>query len=213
VSEVGYPTGVHAQNAIWLQVSIAAEFLIFIARSPGLFFFSCPSIQLIISTMLGNIIATLLAVYGFEDPLGWDEVATIWIFNIACMFIVDFTKMAYKYLFNLKGAGIIDEAEIARENARIAKPAEEDKPVEDFQNCIKNHRESVKILQSAVDRNSRRKSVRSSMRFIIEGKTGEGSFRNSMRASGNLSKMQGLRKMTPAVASRSASVRMSMLNR
>ena len=30
------PTSVHAQNAIWLQVSIAAEFLIFSARSPGL---------------------------------------------------------------------------------------------------------------------------------------------------------------------------------
>ena len=30
-----YPTSVHAQNAIWLQVSIAAEFLIFFRREAG----------------------------------------------------------------------------------------------------------------------------------------------------------------------------------
>merc|ERR1719324_1176115 len=112
-TEAGYPSGVHAQNAIWLQVSIAAEFLIFAARAPGLFFFSRPSNELIFSTMLGNVIATLLAVFAFNDPLDWDEVGTIWLYDIAVLFVVDIVKMIYKLISNHGGAGIIDEASIA----------------------------------------------------------------------------------------------------
>merc|ERR1712039_339707 len=50
------PTPRHVQNAIWLQVSIAAELLIFTARAHGPFFLNRPSVKLFASTMLGNVI-------------------------------------------------------------------------------------------------------------------------------------------------------------
>jgi len=114
----GYPSSTHAQNAIWLQVSIAAELLIFVARSPGLFFFSRPSLELFVSTMLGNVICTLLAVYAFSEPLDWDEVGLIVAWDVAGLFLVDFAKMFYKYSFEHDVAGIIDEAKIAAQDAQ-----------------------------------------------------------------------------------------------
>lgn len=114
----GYPKQTHAQNAIWLQVSIAAELLIFAARAPGLFFCSRPSIELFASTMLGNIICILLAVYAFSDPLDWEEVGLIAAWDISALFFVDFAKMFYKYSFEHDVAGIIDEAQLAAQDAQ-----------------------------------------------------------------------------------------------
>merc|ERR1719221_334690 len=116
-SETGYPSGVHAQNAIWLQVSIAAELLIFAARAPGLFFFSRPSSELLLSTMLGNAVSTVLAVCVFAEPLDWQEAGAIWAFDVAALFAVDLTKMLYKHVFEHHVAGIIDEEAIAAEDA------------------------------------------------------------------------------------------------
>mmetsp|Transcript_106802 Transcript_106802/g.278890 ORF Transcript_106802/g.278890 Transcript_106802/m.278890 type:complete len:1007 (-) Transcript_106802:87-3107(-) len=128
-SEAGYPRGVHAQNAIWLQVSIAAELLIFAARAPGLFFFSRPSTELLLSTMLGNAVCTVLAVCAFAEPLGWQEASTIWAFDVAALFAVDITKMLYKQAFEHNVAGIIDEAALAAEDVG-AQPAAEPGDVE-----------------------------------------------------------------------------------
>jgi H+-transporting ATPase len=116
-ADFGYPSSVHAQNAIWLQVSVAAEVLIFAARAPGLFFFSRPSIQLFVSVMLGNIISTILAMYAFNDGLNWAEVGIIWAWDLAGLFLVDFAKMLYKYAFEHNVAGIIDEKQLAAEDA------------------------------------------------------------------------------------------------
>eukprot|EP00747_Dinoflagellata_sp_TGD_P090926 gnl/TRDRNA2_/TRDRNA2_164882_c1_seq1.p1 gnl/TRDRNA2_/TRDRNA2_164882_c1~~gnl/TRDRNA2_/TRDRNA2_164882_c1_seq1.p1 ORF type:complete len:979 (+),score=187.27 gnl/TRDRNA2_/TRDRNA2_164882_c1_seq1:173-2938(+) len=114
--EQRFPTDQHAQNAIWLQVSIAAELLIFVARAPGLFFLSRPSVQLFVSTMLGNAISTALALYAFDKPLDWEEVGIIWAWDIAALFVVDAAKMLYKYTFEHQVAGIIDEAKLAAED-------------------------------------------------------------------------------------------------
>jgi len=113
-----FPGTPHAQVAIWLQVSIAAELLIYVARAPGLFFLSCPSWQLFASTMLGNIISTILGLYIFPDPLSWAEVGIIWAWDICALFIVDLSKMLYKYTFEHGVSGIIDEAALKAEDAR-----------------------------------------------------------------------------------------------
>merc|ERR1712232_38971 len=112
----------HAQNAVWLQVSIAAELLIFASRAPGPFFLSRPSANLFASTMIGNIISTILAVYVFPDGLYWEEVGKIWAYDLVALFVVDIAKLAYKsafegYRFDFKGTGILDEAKIALEDA------------------------------------------------------------------------------------------------
>jgi H+-transporting ATPase len=112
----------HSQNAMWLQVSIAAELLIFVSRAPGPFFLSRPSANLLVSTMIGNIISTVLAVYVFPDGLCLDEVGKIWAYDLVALFVVDTAKLSYKYTFegyrfDFKGTGILDEAKIALEDA------------------------------------------------------------------------------------------------
>eukprot|EP00971_Amphidinium_carterae_P322057 6401802-Amphidinium_carterae.1 len=116
----GYPKSTHAQNAIWLQVSISAELLIFAARAPGLFFLSRPSCGLFCSTMFGNIVSCVLAIYLFPHGLDWEEVGLIVAWDIAALFIVDIAKMTYKYVFEHEVAGVIDEAAMAREDAQEA---------------------------------------------------------------------------------------------
>jgi len=208
--EVGYPTGVHAQNAIWLQVSIAAEFLIFSARAPGLWFFSRPSNQLIFSTMLGNVVATLFAVYAFADPLNWSEIGTIWLYNACVLFIVDAMKMVYKLISNHNGAGIIDERAIAADDRAMAKPKEEGEPVTEFVKVVERHRESVRFLAGEAERKSRRSTLSKS--FIAAGNTGRPSFRRAdLRATSVLMASQltpfgdDLRKRTPAALARTTS--------
>jgi len=206
--DAGYPTGIHAQNAIWLQVSIAAEFLIFSARAPGLFFFSMPSHELLISTMLGNIISTILAIYAFEDPLDWDEAITIWIYDILALFFVDITKMAYKYINSADAAGIIDEAEIAREDQQLGqKPHNEGEPVpvQEHAGHIRKQRESVKLIGQMKSRGASTKSRGASMKFLTSGQQRETSIRSRSVVMGNktntraaASKTFGdLRKRTP----------------
>jgi magnesium-transporting ATPase (P-type) len=114
----GYPSNTHAQNAIWLQVSIAAELLIFAARAPGFFFLSRPAVPLFVSTMLGNIISIILGVWAFEDGLDGAEVLIIIGWDLAALFIVDCAKLLYKYVFEYSVRGIIDEAQLALEDSQ-----------------------------------------------------------------------------------------------
>nr|ACY78118.1 P-type proton ATPase [Symbiodinium sp. DZ-2009a] len=161
-----YPTSVHAQNAIWLQVSIAAEFLIFSARSPGLFFFSRPSNELLASTMLGNIVSTLLAVYAFPEPLDSSEIITIWVYDLLALLAVDLAKMVYKFIHEAEAAGIIDEYQIEQEDKSL-QHGDETKPVENPEAHIKKYRESVMIMKQNSVRLSQK--PRSSMKFSSTG--------------------------------------------
>ncbi|CAE7264577.1 patB [Symbiodinium natans] len=160
-----YPRSVHAQNAIWLQVSIAAEFLIFSARSPGLFFFSKPSTELLVSTMAGNIVSTLLALYAFPEPLDVGEVITIWIFDIVALIAVDLSKMMYKFIHKADAAGVIDEDALALEDSEM-KHGDESKPIPDPEAHIKKYRESVMIMQRKSQLVSQQ---RSSIKFLATG--------------------------------------------
>merc|ERR1712039_1011232 len=121
--------------------------------------------------MLGNVFSTLLAVFAFEDPLDWEEVVRIWLFDIAALFVVDWTKMIYKIIFDHNSAGIIDEAAIHAEDAAMQKPAEEDQPVVEFEKTVAKHRESVRLMADQVSNRDKKKSATKSMVFLAEGKT------------------------------------------
>jgi len=203
-----YPTSVHAQNAIWLQVSIAAEFLIFSARSPGLFFFSRPSTELLFSTMLGNVVSTLLAVYAFPEPLSGAECATVWIYDIAALVAVDLAKMVYKFIHEADAAGVIDEYQMSLEDASM-KHGDETQPIENPEAHLQAYRQSVKIMQQNSVKLSQKQ--RTSMKFLATGQqrtsrvmshssnmSGKG--HTQMRSSVKLG--DDLRKRTPATSIR-----------
>lgn len=172
--EVGYPTSVHAQNAIWLQLSVAAEFLIFSARAPGLFFLSAPSHELLASTMLGNLVSTCLAIYVFDEPLDWEEAITIWVYNIIALFAVDAVKLLHKYFWNHGNAGIIDERQIEEEDRQLHAPAEEGQYEVNFDERISGCRANGEFVRSmSMKKGKGRSRYAKSMNFAATGKSRE----------------------------------------
>merc|ERR1711879_124207 len=209
--EFGYPTGLKSQTAIWLQVSISAEFLIYSARAPGLWFCSKPSNQLIVSTMLGNILCTVLAataiteksksdttVNPFSEPLTTKECVNIWIYDIVVLFLIDAAKMAYKFALDSDSAGVIDEGQIANEDKMLG--SSEPKTAEEAE---AKKRESRRI----VDKRSQVKKG-GSIRFLAtgaamnpSGKKTQSVVMNGAKSTRTVSmRMTGdaLRKRTPA---------------
>ncbi|KAJ1454003.1 hypothetical protein M885DRAFT_522476 [Pelagophyceae sp. CCMP2097] len=101
------PPGGHAlcsqyvQSAVFLQISIIAELLIFSTRAPNTFFFlSKPSYALMTTTFLASVIATILTVEvtGFGD-LTFSDVCGIWAFDFVVILICDISKLGYNKIF------------------------------------------------------------------------------------------------------------------
>ena len=90
------------QAAVWLQMSIAAELLIFSARAPSYIWTSiAPSAALTSSVFIGCIITTALAgVFKYFGKLPIQDMALIWAFDIACLIVIDLCKVGYLKLFN-----------------------------------------------------------------------------------------------------------------
>ena len=103
----------YAQNALWLQISISAELLIYVCRAPGLCIFSIPSWELAFSTIIfGVVLSSLLAMFAFPGGLSVGDVAIIWVYDLVVMMLCDVVKLTFKYLFEHNTAGIIDESEL-----------------------------------------------------------------------------------------------------
>ncbi|CAE7716520.1 PMA1, partial [Symbiodinium microadriaticum] len=90
------------QAAVWLQMSIAAELLIFSARAPSFIFTSiAPSGALTVSVLLGCIITTVLAgVFKYFGKLPIQDMLLIWAYDIICLIIIDLCKVGYMRMFN-----------------------------------------------------------------------------------------------------------------
>ena len=87
-------------SIIYLQVSIISQALIFITRSRGFFFTERPSLILVATFALAQLIATLIAVYanwGFTDirGCGWHWAGIVWIWDIVWFLPLDFLKVSH----------------------------------------------------------------------------------------------------------------------
>ena len=89
--------GRQAQAGVWVQMSIAAELLIFSARAPSYIFLSVPpSIALFSSVIFGCFLFSLFAgVIPYFGYLHINDIIIIWAYDIICLFIIDCVKVAY----------------------------------------------------------------------------------------------------------------------
>lgn len=83
--------------ALFLQVFLSAELLIFPMRSLGWFWTSMAAPSLYVSVLGSCILFTILAAIGaptflFKQALGWHNAAWAWIWAIVGMFIMDVAK-------------------------------------------------------------------------------------------------------------------------
>lgn len=90
------------QGAIWLQMFIAAELLIFVTRAPKLIVFSiAPSIALFTSVLVGCIVVSLMA--GLSSTFGglqFVDIVIIWSYDVICLSFMDVLKVGLLNFFN-----------------------------------------------------------------------------------------------------------------
>ena len=92
----------YVQAALFLEIGLCAEFLIFSARAPGVFFMSRPSPYLMLGTALGGIVLSLLVRFapGFGDLTGTD-VIYCWIYSVIIFLLADCAKLIFIASFHI----------------------------------------------------------------------------------------------------------------
>lgn len=88
--------------AIYLQVSIVSQALIFVTRSQSWSFMERPGILLMCAFVVAQLIATLIAVYahwGFAsiEGIGWGWAGVIWLYSVVFYVPLDIIKFAVRY--------------------------------------------------------------------------------------------------------------------
>ncbi|MGZ3690955.1 MAG: plasma-membrane proton-efflux P-type ATPase [Pseudobdellovibrio sp.] len=90
----------HLQTLMYLKLSLAGHLTIFLTRTRGSFWSIKPARILMLAVFGTQIIATLIAVYGFlMEPLGWKWALAVWGYALVWFLINDRIKLlAYKFL-------------------------------------------------------------------------------------------------------------------
>lgn len=94
-------------SALYLQVSIVSQALIFVTRSRSWFFVERPGLLLVSAFIIAQLIATSIAVYahwGFAKikGCGWGWAGTIWLYDLVFFFPQDLLKFATRYILSGK---------------------------------------------------------------------------------------------------------------
>ncbi|AES92277.1 putative proton-exporting ATPase [Medicago truncatula] len=94
-------------SALYLQVSIVSQALIFVTRSRGWSFLERPGALLVIAFFIAQLIATIIAVYanwGFAkvQGIGWGWAGVIWLYSIVFYIPLDVMKFAIRYILSGK---------------------------------------------------------------------------------------------------------------
>lgn len=94
-------------SALYLQVSIISQALIFVTRSRSWSFVERPGALLMIAFLIAQLVATVIAVYanwGFArvKGCGWGWAGVIWLYSIITFFPLDIMKFAIRYILSGK---------------------------------------------------------------------------------------------------------------
>ncbi|XWS70584.1 hypothetical protein CRYUN_Cryun03dG0059600 [Craigia yunnanensis] len=93
--------------ALYLQVSIVSQALIFVTRSRSWSFFERPGLLLVSAFIVAQLVATLIAVYanwGFAriKGMGWGWAGVIWLYSVVTYIPLDLIKFAIRYVLSGK---------------------------------------------------------------------------------------------------------------
>ncbi|GJN36599.1 hypothetical protein PR202_gb25475 [Eleusine coracana subsp. coracana] len=105
-------------SALYLQVSIISQALIFVTRSRGWSFAERPGLLLCGAFIAAQIVATVLAVYanfGFAHirGIGWGWAGVIWLYSLITYLPLDIFKLAIRYGLSGKAWDTLFEHKIA----------------------------------------------------------------------------------------------------
>ncbi|KAI4377225.1 hypothetical protein MLD38_014890 [Melastoma candidum] len=93
--------------ALYLQVSIVSQALIFVTRSRSWSFIERPGLLLVSAFVVAQLVATLIAVYAnwaFAEikGCGWGWAGVIWLYSIVTYIPLDLIKFAIRYILSGK---------------------------------------------------------------------------------------------------------------
>jgi len=93
--------------ALYLQVSVVSQALIFVTRSRGLSYIERPGLLLLTAFFIAQLVATLIAVYanwGFAriKGMGWGWAGVVWLYSIVFYIPLDILKFAIRYILSGK---------------------------------------------------------------------------------------------------------------
>ncbi len=95
------------QTMMYLKLSVAGHLTIFVARTRGPFWSIKPSRILLLAVIGTQIVATLIAVYGFlMEPLGWKYAGIVWGYALAWLFVNDAVKLLAYRIFGKEHSGL-----------------------------------------------------------------------------------------------------------
>ncbi|KAL6960707.1 ATPase 11, plasma membrane-type [Sarracenia purpurea var. burkii] len=105
-------------SAIYLQVSIISQALIFVTRSRSWSFVERPGLLLVVAFIVAQLIATLIAVYAnwsfaAIEGIGWGWAGVIWLYNIVIYIPLDIIKFITRYAQSGKAWDLVIEQRIA----------------------------------------------------------------------------------------------------
>ncbi|KAK7255160.1 hypothetical protein RIF29_28564 [Crotalaria pallida] len=104
--------------AVYLQVSIVSQALIFVTRSRGWSFVERPGLLLVTAFIIAQLIATIIAVYANWEfakmkGIGWGWAGVIWLYSIVFYFPLDILKFFIRYALSGKAWNNITENKTA----------------------------------------------------------------------------------------------------
>jgi H+-transporting ATPase len=98
------------RTLVYLNLSIGGHLTVFVARTRGRFWSISPASILVFAVLGTQIIATLIAVYGFlMSPLGWTYAGLVWAYCLIFFLIQDQVKLAAYRIFGEEHSGFIDK--------------------------------------------------------------------------------------------------------
>ncbi|KAG6556739.1 hypothetical protein Mapa_001683 [Marchantia paleacea] len=91
--------------AVYLQVSIVSQALIFVTRSRSWSFFERPGFLLVAAFWIAQLIATFIAVYAnwsfaFIKGIGWGWAGVIWLYSLIFYIPLDIIKFLVRYILS-----------------------------------------------------------------------------------------------------------------
>ncbi|KAH1067891.1 hypothetical protein J1N35_032878 [Gossypium stocksii] len=94
-------------GALYLQVSIVSQALIFVTRSRSWSYFERPGLLLVTAFVIAQLVATVIAVYanwGFAriQGIGWGWAGVIWVYSVVFYIPLDLMKFAIRYILSGK---------------------------------------------------------------------------------------------------------------
>ncbi|XP_058761547.1 plasma membrane ATPase-like isoform X1 [Vicia villosa] len=104
--------------ALYLQVSIISQALIFVTRSQRFSFVERPGVLLVAAFLLAQLLATVIAVYADWNfarikGMGWGWAGVIWLYSLVTYIPLDLLKFAIRYILSGKAWNNVFENRVA----------------------------------------------------------------------------------------------------